>query len=231
MGSKAVHCHFALNAEKANYVLPTHRGRMPIYVPRRLIGVFAGLVCAGLMLAGWSGAILSSPQNPPHIPPPRVAAGGHVHDFDFLVGRWQVHHRQLNKRLTNGSDWIEFGGTLVSQPMLGGQGNVDDNLINKPSDPYHAIAIRAFDKKAGRWSIWWLDGRAPSGPLEPAVHGGFKDGVGLFYAEDTLNGHPILVRYTWSEITPQSCKWEQAFSPDNGQTWETNWTMNLTRVH
>jgi len=62
------------------------------------------------------------------------------------------------------------------------------------------------------------------------VRGGFKDGVGVFVGEDTLNGRPITVRFRWSEITATSAKWEQAFSPDGGVTWETNWEMDLSRA-
>jgi len=31
----------------------------------------------------------------------------------------------------------------------------------------------------------------------------------------------------WSETTPTCCHWEQAFSPDGGKTWETNWIRDL----
>jgi hypothetical protein len=29
--------------------------------------------------------------------------------------------------------------------------------------------------------------------------------------------------------TPDSCRWEQAYSADGGKTWETNWIMEFTR--
>jgi hypothetical protein len=38
------------------------------------------------------------------------------------------------------------------------------------------------------------------------------------------------VRYIWSRITPNSAHWEQAFSPDAGKSWETNWEMQLKRA-
>ena len=38
------------------------------------------------------------------------AAAG-VHDFDFFVGRWRVHHRRLKERLLNNHEWVHFEGT------------------------------------------------------------------------------------------------------------------------
>ena len=62
------------------------------------------------------------------------------------------------------------------------------------------------------------------------MYGGFKDGVGTFTGDDTLEGKPIKVRFRWSEIKANSARWEQAFSPDGGATWEVNWRMQFTRA-
>jgi hypothetical protein len=40
-----------------------------------------------------------------------------LHDFDFLYGHWRLHHRKLKHRLVNSHEWIEFEGTLYSQPL------------------------------------------------------------------------------------------------------------------
>jgi hypothetical protein len=124
-----------------------------------------------------------------------------LHDFDFLLGRWRVHHRRLKDRVAGSHEWVEFDGTSFSHQVLGGQRNVDDNVLDVPGDPYRAVTLRAFDPKSRQWSIWWLDSRTPSGSLEPAVRGGFKDGVGEFYADDTLKGRAVRVRFIWSHIT------------------------------
>jgi hypothetical protein len=157
------------------------------------------------------------------------AAAG-VHDFDFFVGRWHVHHRRLKQRLVGNHEWVEFEGTTVTQKLMEGYANVDDNLLELPGGSYRAVTLRSFDPNAGQWSIWWLDGRSPAGPLEPALRGSFKDEVGTFYADDTLNGKPIRVRFIWSHITPTSCRWEQAFSGDKGASWEMNWVMDFKRA-
>ena len=151
------------------------------------------------------------------------------HDFDFWMGHWSVHHRQLKQRLANSHDWLEFGGTSTAQAILGGAGNIDDNVIEKPGTTYRAVTMRSFDPKTSRWSIWWLDGRFPD-HLDPPLVGSFKDGVGTFYADDTFEGKPIRVRFIWSRTREASPRWEQAFSEDGGKTWETNWICDHTRA-
>ena len=87
-----------------------------------------------------------------------------LHDFDFLVGHWRVHHRKLKERLANSHEWIEFEGTLFSQPLMGGYANVDDDVFEVPGGAYRGVAPRSFDAKSGQWSIWWMDSRTPRRP-------------------------------------------------------------------
>jgi hypothetical protein len=151
-------------------------------------------------------------------------------DFDFLFGSWIVRHRRLKERLANCVQWEEFRGTLTAQPLLGGAGNVDDNVLELPGGTYRAATLRAFDPKTQQWSIWWLDGRNPHAPLDPPMKGSFAGGIGMFLADETFNGRPVKVRFLWSAITPTSGHWEQAFSTDGGASWETNWEMDFTRA-
>lgn len=149
-------------------------------------------------------------------------------DFDFFIGRWTVAHSRLDARLAGCSAWTAFDGVCETRKILGGLGNIDDNVLNLPSGAYRAATVRMFDVAAGQWSIWWLDAR--SSAIEPPVSGGFQDGVGLFFGDDVFEGRPIRVRFTWSDITPDSCCWAQAFSEDGGETWETNWRMRFSRA-
>jgi hypothetical protein len=153
-----------------------------------------------------------------------------LHDFDFLVGEWRVQHRRLKERLANSHEWQDFDGTCRNLPLMDGWGNVDENKINLPGDNYRGVGLRSYDPKTGLWAIWWVDSRSPHGAVDPPVKGKFANGVGTFYADDTLRGKPIRVRFTWSKITPTSAHWEQAFSSDGGKTWEVNWTMEFTRA-
>ena len=187
-----------------------------------------GLVTLSLAIPGLSSA--QSNRDPVHAMSQTDSATPGLHDFDFLVGRWRVRHRKLKVRLANNHDWIEFEGTLSSQPLMGGYSNVDDLVFNVPGAPYRGVALRSYDPSSQQWSIWWLDSRTPLGPLDPPMRAGFKNGVGTFYGDDTLNGKQVLARFIWSDITSTSCHWEQAYSPDGGKTWETNWVQDIRRV-
>lgn len=166
-----------------------------------------------------TGVLFINPNSPP--------TG--ADDFDFVIGAWTVHHRRLKERLAGCTEWIAFEGTSTTQKILDGFGNVEDNFLDLPEGAYRAAAIRSFNLTTGQWSIWWLDGRNPA-HLDIPVVGRFSNGVGLFFADDCLNGNPIRVRFTWLPKGPNSARWEQAFSADGGNTWETNWTMDFSRA-
>lgn len=150
-------------------------------------------------------------------------------DFDFIIGDWRVAHRRLNQRLSGCTDWTAFDGLSSTRKMLGGFGNVEDNLLRFPEGEVRAAAFRSFDRATRRWSIWWLDGRNPH-QLDTPVIGAFAGGTGVFYADDSLRGMPIKVRFTWNANPGGDPSWEQAFSPDGGASWETNWTMVFRRA-
>ncbi|WP_211194243.1 hypothetical protein [Pyxidicoccus fallax] len=153
-----------------------------------------------------------------------------LHAFDALVGTWTAHHRRLKERLTGCTEWEEFGGTFDFRLLMNGHANVDDSVFDMPEGRVHGVGLSAYDARTGQWAIWGLDGRNPAGRLDPPLKGRFEKGVGTFYADDTLRGRPIRVRVIWSNITPTSARWEQAFSPDGGKTWETNWVTEFRRT-
>jgi hypothetical protein len=113
---------------------------------------------------------------------------------------------------------------------MGGLGNVEDHVLDRPGGVSKAVGLRAYDAKSGQWAIWWVDGRNPLAALDPPVQGRFERGIGTFYSESTADGKTTLTRYTWSNISPTSAHWEQGFSTDGGKTWDTNWYMEFTRT-
>jgi hypothetical protein len=149
------------------------------------------------------------------------------HDFDFQTGRWRLHNERLVKRLQGCTDWETFEATLTARLLPGGLGNMDEyHTEHWPG--FVGISLRLYDRQTGQWSIYWASNR--TGTLDSPVVGSFASGVGVFQGPQEFEGRPVIVRFTWSEITRTSARWEQAFSPDDGRTWETNWIMLHSRV-
>lgn len=149
-----------------------------------------------------------------------------VQDFDFEFGDWSVHHRV--KRAADGQ-WLEFDGACTTRSLMDGAMNVEEHIFNKPDGTTRGVALRAYDEKTRQWAIWWVDSRAPLGALDPPMMGRFENGVGTFYSDGILKGKATRTRFIWSQITPASARWEQAYSADSGKTWETNWIMEFRR--
>lgn len=152
---------------------------------------------------------------------------GGAGDFDFFVGSWEGRHRRLKVRLADCDDWDEFGSATRCWSIFGGAGNVDE--MSAPDRGFSGLSVRLLDPATGNWSIYWVNSRDGALQLPPVV-GGFEAGVGRFYSDEIQEGRPVRVRYTWSEITPVSARWDQAFSEDSGQSWETNWIAEFTRL-
>lgn len=146
-------------------------------------------------------------------------------DFDFLAGSFDVRHRRLRAPLTGSDDWDEFGATSEGWLLFDGAANVDE--LRVPERGFTGLSLRLFDPALQEWTIYWANSR--TGLLQPPVTGRFSGGVGLFYGDDVHEGQDVRVRYTWSGITSQAARWEQAYSADGEQTWEVNWIMELTR--
>ena len=51
-----------------------------------------------------------------------------------------------------------------------------------------------------------------------------------FFAKDTFNGKNIIMVFRWDVRDKDHPIWSQAFSPDNGKTWEWNWYNVSYRV-
>ena len=150
-------------------------------------------------------------------------------DFDFFHGAWDIVNERLVSRLTGSSEWERFDAGGTCWPILGGLGNVDTFQPRGGRwQGFEGASLRLFNPASGLWSIYWMDTVACA--LFPAVHGHFTDGVGEFYGDDVEQGTPVRVRFRWSEISATGARWEQAFSTDDGATWETNWVMVFTRV-
>ncbi|GGL21037.1 hypothetical protein [Mangrovihabitans endophyticus] len=178
------------------------------------------------------GGAWHHPGNRVRIKPKETAVSDGRADFDFIFGRWRIRNRKLREVTDpNCAEWVEFDAVAYAEPILGGLGHVDRMWAEGApgEEPFEGFTLRQFDPQARVWRIWWASSRRP-GHLDPPVEGAWHVGTGTFDADDVINERPVKVRFEWTSQTPDSARWQQKFSYDQGQTWRTNWVMDLSRV-
>ena len=183
-------------------------------------------------LPAWAeltGHLAAAPQTLRLAPTARSAIAspyiGQPHDFDFLVGCWNVHNRRLKERHVGSTDWDEFDAVMSATTQLDGSVSVDE--IAFPTRGFSGCTVRTLDLAAKRWAIYWINSRV--GRLEPPVHGGFCGDRGEFHGDDDDGGRRVQVRFIWERLGADRARWTQAFALPGG-AWETNWTMEMTRI-
>lgn len=173
------------------------------------------------------------PNTPQNVTTPDTAARlrDGRQDFDFLFGSWHVRNRKLADPLAMvDTEWLEFDGSTIVRPILGGLGNIEQYLA--PQFPgrsgFEGMTLRLFEPTSGLWRIWWASTARP-GVLETPMLGQFVDGRGTFYCDDIVNGVALKVRFDWQVLDQRSARWEQSFSFDGGASWRPNWVWSLSR--
>jgi hypothetical protein len=151
------------------------------------------------------------------------------HDFDFEVGTWKIHLKRLEQRLAGSTTWIEFEGTSVTRKVWDGRAQLEQFETDSPGGGHiEGLTLRLYNPQSHQWRLYWANSKI--GILDPPQVGEFKNGRGEFYAQDTINGKTILIRFIWSNTDTNTPHFEQSFSDDGGKTWEVNWITDQTRV-
>ena len=183
------------------------------------------LVTCGLTAA--AGALAARAAEKPAAPAAAAPRDGQ-RDFDFEIGTWKTQLSRLQHPLTGSTTWVKYEGTTVVRKVWDGRANLVELEVDGPAGHIEGASLRLYNPQSRQWSLNFSNSRM--GTLSPPTIGEFKDGRGEFYAQDTLEGRAILVRFVISDITPDSCHFEQAFSDDGGRSWEVNWVATDTRI-
>ena len=152
------------------------------------------------------------------------------HDFDFLIGNWKAHVRRLPDRLNNSNTWVEYDGISNHKKLLDSNANFEEFDVTSTDKKLRikAQTLRLYNPTSRQWSIYLVD--LDNGTLDsPPVVGHFTGNRGEFFHQEDFKGRAIFVRYVWLDISPNSSRMEQSFSPDGGKTWEVNWICELSR--
>jgi hypothetical protein len=160
--------------------------------------------------------------------PPVASKRDGQRDFDFEIGNWKTRLSRRLRPLTGSTTWVEYEGTTVVRKVWNGRANLVELEVSGSAGRIEGLSLRLYNPESRQWSLNFSN--SAGGTLSEPVFGEFKNGRGEFYGQELFNGRVIMVRFVISDITPDSCRFEQAFSDDGGKTWEVNWVAIDTRV-
>jgi hypothetical protein len=150
------------------------------------------------------------------------------HDFDFAIGRWRTHLSRLRHPLAGSNEWVDYEGSSVVRKVWGSRANLEEFEAYGASGHIEGLTLRLYNPQSHQWNQSWST--SDDGTLSQPMIGKFIDRHGEFFDQESFQGRMIYVRWVWSEITPNSCRFEQSFSNDGGKSWEVNWINVYTRV-
>jgi len=161
-------------------------------------------------------------------PAPAAIARDGAHDFDFDFGVW---HTEITRRLhplTDSTESMKLSGTVTIRKVWGGKAQLEEIEADGPKGHWEGMSLFLYDPVAHQWSQTFIG--SASGVITPGFVGSFHDGKGELFQQDTLDGRSVLVRATWSEMAPNSHRYEEHYSADGGKTWALSFSALKTRI-
>jgi hypothetical protein len=143
--------------------------------------------------------------------------------FGQFVGAWDFDAVLVDRdgtRTTHRGEW-HFGWALDGRA-------VQDVLISpprgEPGEPEeYGTTVRFFDPQLDAWQITWIT------PLNGRVRRLIARPAGEEIRLEGRNDRGQLLRWTFSEITPETFTWRGEISNDDGATWHMEEEMRLRR--
>lgn len=149
------------------------------------------------------------------------------HDFDFDIGVWHTRIRRILDPLSASEDSIDLTGTVTVRKVWGGKAELEEIETDGPQGHWEGLSVFLYNPQSHQWSQSFINSQR--GELGAPLIGEFHDGRGELFSEDTFQGRSILVRGVWSDIEPDSHRYQEFYSDDGGTTWKVAFRAELTR--
>ena len=153
-----------------------------------------------------------------------VLSADEKRQFDFWVGEWDVNLRQKQKD-NSWKDSVKAKAKIY--PILDGEAILE--LWDGGKDGIIGYSLRNYNQEKKRWDLW-LNWPAKNRSGTSRLAGTFRHGRGEFFVKNVVGRRERITRYTFSDISENSLRWDDAFSNDKGATWSSNWIMEFSRT-
>ena len=165
------------------------------------------------------------------LPQPTAAQGppcqGEARSFDFWIGEWDVLNRNRPPEEPN---WYDTGiATDRVYTVAAGCGLVEHRRGNAGGEFLVGFSLRSFNPQTGQWDLILLWPNAGV-PHFGELRSGFRHSRGEFYSGSvSAQGDTAISRLTFSDVTPNTLRWQNGTSSDGGRSWSSNWIMEFNR--
>jgi hypothetical protein len=182
------------------------------------------LVGAAVIAALVTASLAAVPAAPPGPAPFQPCAAPEARAFDFWHGDWTVNNRYLTE-----DGWVDAGSAdVLVYPALGGCVTIEHWDGNLGGTEVTGFSARAWDANKAAW-VLLLNWPAPNRSVFGTLEGNFRHGRGEFFSTThDADGNEVRQRYSFADISADSFRWDQAYSPD-GERWRSNWIMEYSR--
>lgn len=145
---------------------------------------------------------------------PRSGGESSARDFDFLVGSWEFTSENTAAVLPPAYEGHrQFGGRWLGTRLGDGHIIEDDYRVVDPTEKtrYLGITFSAFDARAKKWNLVFIEPEAGTWHLQTAE----RDGKDMILKGADSATH----RARFSNIGPDGFKWDQEVTNDGGKHW------------
>lgn len=136
--------------------------------------------------------------------------------FDFWVGDWELTWTT--------KEGIERKGINKIVKIL------DDSVVQENFEDmrngFKGTSISVYNPRAKKWYQSWADNKGGYFSFE----GTYEDGNPIFKTlVQEIEGHKVIRRMVFRNITEDSFVWDWEISLDNGSSWELKWQIQYQR--
>lgn len=110
----------------------------------------------------------------------------------------------------------KVASSVAVRKVWDGRAQIEEIEADGPAGHFEGLTLFLYNPQAHQWSQNFAN--SSDGMLTQPTIGEFKNGRGELYNQETFNGRAIMVRGVWSEIQPNSHRFEESFSEDGGKT-------------
>jgi hypothetical protein len=171
------------------------------------------------VLVAFACAAPVAAQTPPASPSPAGCDTPQSHQFDFWLGKWEVHPNGAHKIIAHSLIEKRYTGCAIRENWMPVGKEIDGG----------GGSLSLYDPRQGKWRQAWIDSTGTRVDLDGSFANGVMAITGLW---ENFNGpgKDALVRMSY-QLQPdgQVRQWGEA-STDDGRTWQPTFDFLYRRV-